>query len=146
LNSEGPATAIGWSALARRFWLLLSVYVLATCLQMPILWLTLTQPRLPGLQRVFYRRPQLRVPEFGHVFWRPLGWLLSVVCQPQTSVVSGCDVHMRMEREELLPAKASRLVFRGYEVGAGRNDGRCAGVQRRRDCAAPRRTNEEASG
>jgi hypothetical protein len=30
--------------------------------------------------------------EFGHLFWRPLGWLLYVVCRPVTSLIAGGDV------------------------------------------------------
>ena len=30
--------------------------------------------------------------EFGHLFWRPLGWLLFVVCRPVTSLIVGGEV------------------------------------------------------
>jgi hypothetical protein len=34
--------------------------------------------------------------EFGHLLWRPLGWLLYVVCQPLTSLIAGGDVRFNV--------------------------------------------------
>lgn len=34
--------------------------------------------------------------EFGHLFWRPLGWFLYVVCKPLTSFAVGDDVRLNV--------------------------------------------------
>jgi len=82
--------ATRWSALARRSWLLLAVYALAT-LFTDAYFMADTVDYVNSIVS-FVGGRHYEFWEFGHLFWRPLGWLLYVACHPLTALLGKGDV------------------------------------------------------
>jgi hypothetical protein len=94
VSNEGAAPANRWPTLARRYGLVLAVYLLATLFTNAYFMADTTDYVDSIVSFVGGRNYDFW--EFGHLFWRPLGWLLYALCKPLTSLVAGGDVRFNV--------------------------------------------------
>jgi len=94
LNNESAAAATRWPTLAQRYGLLPAVYLLATLLTSANFMADTTDYVDSIVSFVGGRNYDFW--EFGHLFWRPLGWLLYALYRPLTSLVASGDVRFNV--------------------------------------------------
>jgi hypothetical protein len=94
LNNEGAATATRWPTVAQSYGLLLAVYLLAT-LFTSAYFMADTADYVESIVS-FVGGRNYEFWEFGHLFWRPLGWLLYAVCSRLLSLMASGDVRFNV--------------------------------------------------
>jgi hypothetical protein len=94
VSKEGAATTTRWPTLAQRYALLPAVYLLATLLTNADFMADTTDYVDSIVSFVGGRNYEFW--EFGHLFWRPLGWLLYALCKPMTSLVASGEVRFNV--------------------------------------------------
>lgn len=94
VNNEGGAAATRWPTLARRYGLMPAIYLLATLFTNAYFMADTTDYVDSIVSFVAGRNYDFW--EFGHLFWRPLGWLLYALCKPLTSLIASGDVRFNV--------------------------------------------------
>lgn len=93
-KNEGEGAARYWYILARSHGLVLAVYLLAT-LFTSAHFMADTADYVDSIVS-FAGGRYYDFWEFGHLFWRPLGWLLYDLCRPLTRLAAGPDVRFNV--------------------------------------------------
>ena len=94
LKDEGASTAIRWRTFARGYGPLVAVYLLATAFT-DAYFMGDTADYVDSIVS-FLGGQNYKFWEFGHLFWRPLGWLLYEFSKPLTSFLGGGDVRLQV--------------------------------------------------
>jgi hypothetical protein len=94
VNNEGTATVTRWPTHAQRYALLPAVYLLATLFTNAD-FMADTTDYVDSIAS-FVGGRNYEFWEFGHLFWRPLGWLLYALYKPMTSSVASGDVRFNV--------------------------------------------------
>jgi hypothetical protein len=94
LNNEGASTLTRWRAFATGCGSLVAIYLLATILT-GAYFMGDTADYVDSIVS-FLGGQDYKFWEFGHLFWRPLGWLVYEVCKPLISFQGDGDVRLHV--------------------------------------------------
>ena len=93
MNRDYEIRTSGLRSLVRRYGLIVVVYCVGTYVTSP--WLMGDTVDYVSSIIAFDKGQYLQFWEFGHLFWRPLGWLLFRLSNPFTSILFGSNAYLK---------------------------------------------------